>query len=667
MNAIKVMKNSLKIKITFGIIGIAFLSNALTGFLTYNSSKEIIEKSLQSNASSQVETHVNTLDAWLQTRMSEVDVIANTDTIRSGNMDKMMDYFKYEKERTQGVFNSFGISDTKGNLTLDAGVTIQIGNESTFPQIMEGRSVISNPFPAKEDPKSLIISFEAPVYDANKKVTGLISGASLINKVFEENTSFKVGKTDTVYIFQKDGTMIYHPNKELVLNEKANLLKSTDENVRNLAAKMVQNKKGFENIIINGQKHVVFYNEVPDMDWVMALDVPVDEFFAPLNRLLLESVSSAVLSLILIGFSVFFSLQRMFSRLNLISHIAKNVAQGDLVVDSIHVVRRDEIGELAQLVNEMVRNLRNLITQVAQSSSHVNSLSDTLYSSADHSNKATEWIAKTIQEVAIGTEKQVNSVHQGTNVMTSMTSQIKELSDYTGRVTEMASVASDKASSGNITIQTAIKQMNSIQETVTRLSEVISGLGDRSKEIGTIIQAISGISTQTNLLALNAAIEAARAGEHGRGFAIVADEVRRLAEQSNVSAQQIAQLIESIQRETNHAVSSMDVATKEVNEGIEYVNQAGYAFNDIQQSVDEVVVAENEVQRLLALLSHGTNNLVEAMTAISQVANETASGTQNVSASSQEQLASIEEISASSQALAKTAGELHALINRFKV
>lgn len=248
-----------------------------------------------------------------------------------------------------------------------------------------------------------------------------------------------------------------------------------------------------------------------------------------------------------------------------------------------------------------------------------------------------------------------------------MAGEVKRITDAAISVTHTSQQASERSLEGNKAIQTAINQMNSINHTVEELSEVVEGLGQRSTQIGNIIEVITGIAEQTNLLALNAAIEAARAGEHGRGFAVVADEVRKLAEQSSGSAQQIADLIAAIQAETAKAVTSMESATQEVREGIQLVHGAGESFGHIQGSVGEVAQQIDSVASSAEKLKAGMDGVMDVIRQIAHIANETASGSQNVSAATEEQLAAMEEIASSAEALSKMMEELNDLVQRFKV
>ncbi|OLN21518.1 methyl-accepting chemotaxis protein [Domibacillus antri] len=363
-----------------------------------------------------------------------------------------------------------------------------------------------------------------------------------------------------------------------------------------------------------------------------------------------------------------FYMSRLISNpIKSISNEAKRIASGDLASQKLNIKNKDEIGELSDSFHQMAMNIRRLIQQVGLNAEQVAAASEQLSANAEQTSKATEQISSTMQQVAAGTENQARSAEETSRTVNEMSIGIKQISENSQQVSHTAAKALDKAGEGNQSIQTAVDQMNSINNTVHRLGEVISSLGRRSKEIGQIIEVITGISAQTNLLALNAAIEAARAGEHGKGFAVVADEVRKLAEQSSESAQQISQLVAAIQDETEKAVISMENATKEVVEGIGVVETAGASFGQIQHSVSEVAGQIQEISSAVQQMSAGTEQMVRSVTEMAELTELTAAGTQEVSAATEEQLASMEEISLSSSSLANMAEELQLLIGKFKV
>ncbi|GLY12432.1 methyl-accepting chemotaxis protein [Pseudobacillus badius] len=350
---------------------------------------------------------------------------------------------------------------------------------------------------------------------------------------------------------------------------------------------------------------------------------------------------------------------------NMVS-VVEAVAKGDLS-KRIDIEAKDEVGKLGREVNTMVGNLKDLISSVSQNAEQVAAASEELSVSAEQTSQATNQISSTMLQVADGTEKQVRSMQETSRIVSEMSAGVEEVSASSQNVSAAAELSLDKAGEGKGSVQTAVNQMNLINETVNTLGTVIVELGERSKQIGHITDVITGISGQTNLLALNAAIEAARAGEHGSGFAVVADEVRKLAEQSSSSAQEIAALVTWIQSETSKAVSEMEKAKKEVREGITAVETAGGSFEHIYQSVGDVAAQTERVTATIEQVAAGVQTIVRSVDSITEVTEMNAAGTQEVSAATEEQLASMEEISHSAASLSYMAEELQNHVKKFKL
>ncbi|WP_080847848.1 methyl-accepting chemotaxis protein [Cytobacillus gottheilii] len=328
---------------------------------------------------------------------------------------------------------------------------------------------------------------------------------------------------------------------------------------------------------------------------------------------------------------------------------------------------KDEIGELSVSFNNMTNTLKAVFGTVQDSSQQVASASEQLSASAEQNSNASEHITMTVQELAIGSDKQLNTVDKSARVIEDITEHTKTITNHTEKITKDVLHASTLSSEGNQAIKKVNEQMNSIYENVNSLSKAVGSLDARSNEISQITNVITGISAQTNLLALNAAIEAARAGEHGKGFAVVADEVRKLAEESTKSTEQIANLIQLIQNDTNVTLETMEKAAEEVQSGLNVVHIAGSSFEKIEEAVNGVVLQIEDISESLKKLSSGTISVNDSIKNVSTVAQETSMVTQNISAATEEQLASMQEITSSSLALAKLADDLQVIIKQFKI
>ncbi|MTH54909.1 HAMP domain-containing protein [Bacillus mangrovi] len=381
--------------------------------------------------------------------------------------------------------------------------------------------------------------------------------------------------------------------------------------------------------------------------------------------LILTGVSMLLLMAVMISSLLLF--RKKINPLKELTAIARSVAAGDLSAGKVKADSKDEVGMLAGSINGMVDNLRTLIQEVGQASEHVASSAEQLTASAEESSKAAESITGVTQELASGSEKQLAAIEESNQSFHRMSENAGEMLNLAKVASGSARMAFEKAADGNQSILTSVRQMEIIEENVGDLSRVVKDLGGRSREIGKIVDVITGIADQTNLLALNAAIEAARAGEQGKGFAVVADEVRKLAEQSAASAQQISELVRLIQESASQAGTEMNETTDEVAEGMTAIHSAGNLFKEISTSTKEAAAEMEALSNQVKELADHTSAAEQAVRSISAVAQETSEGTQMTAAASEEQLASTEEITSSAVMLAKMAEDLQKAVGKFKM
>ena len=307
-----------------------------------------------------------------------------------------------------------------------------------------------------------------------------------------------------------------------------------------------------------------------------------------------------------------------------LSNVAETIAKGDLRQD-VNIEAKGDINNLIGSFKEMTGKLKDLIGNIRQSAQETASAAEELSSSAEEVNASVEETSSTIQQIANGSSR----TSQQTNV-----------------VLEETKKAGDAALKGKDSSGEVSSKMSAIKMTTQEGAEKIASLGDKSKEIGNIVNTINQISEQTNLLALNAAIEAARAGEAGRGFAVVADEVRKLAEESGQATKQISDLIRGIQGEIEAAVKSMDENTRQVEEGGAGVAEAVGLFEELPHIVDAVSKAAGEV---------------------ASVAQENAAGSEEAASAMEQVSASMQQVTGSSQKLSELAEHMNNLVGQFKI
>lgn len=346
---------------------------------------------------------------------------------------------------------------------------------------------------------------------------------------------------------------------------------------------------------------------------------------------------------------------------------AERIAACDLTVSDIHVKNRDELRHLATAFNQMKANLHSLISQVGSSAQHVAAASEALSSNSEQVSESSERITYTVQDISMGTDAQLRSVHLGVSIMEEVSAAVIQIASVTQSANHQSFLTQQEAGEGNAAVETAITQMNAIYQKMKVLAESVQRLGRRSEQIVNANGMIANIARQTNMLALNASIEAARAGAAGKGFAVVADEVRKLSMQTGAAAEEVAHLVSSIQDETREVVSSTEAGSREVQTGLEVVGVARDTFKRIRDAMDEVARQIEEVAGSSAAISEKTRAAVDVIRAIDEVAGQTAAGARNVSSNIEGQYASMEEIVSSATVLNSMAADLQTLIGRFRV
>lgn len=293
------------------------------------------------------------------------------------------------------------------------------------------------------------------------------------------------------------------------------------------------------------------------------------------------------------------------SSVSKIVDIAKSISDGNLIQDDIEVSTHDEIEKFTDSLNDMKHNLTAMISKMKETSAKLTDFSDNLSISSEVITKDTLDQVQNTAKVATAVEMMSIVVYDVTRNSTNAATSAKE--------------AAELAVKGSEVVAETINGMNLISQSVNDSAGTIEVLGKRSEQIGEIVKVINDIANQTNLLALNAAIEAARAGEQGRGFAVVADEVRKLAERTTTATNEIGEMIQSIQSETMNAVNSMKAATKEVEAGVNLANEADGSLKQIVASVQNVM---DMVQQIAAAAKQQSTTGEDVSTSLQQIADE---------------------------------------------
>ncbi len=415
---------------------------------------------------------------------------------------------------------------------------------------------------------------------------------------------------------------------------------------------------------------ITAYTPIMDKDGTMigALGAEYDaaDIYAKMQETRQKIVSGTVIALLAAILLSFVFAARIVKPLQLLVNHVQSVAAGDLTA-RLSLSDTSEISDIFGAFNKMTEDLRMLIERV---STFADGLARGTYQTSvtsDAAAQAANQIASAITNVALGSDQQLQAVQSTRLNIEEVATTVEQMSRNMNMATDISQKAVFSANDGSEAVAVAISQMNKIEQVVANSVQIVDDLDEHSQEIGQIVTVISGLAKQTNLLALNAAIEAARAGEQGRGFAVVAAEVHALAEQSQISAKQIAFLISKIQNETRHAVDSMNTGALEVQTGLDVVNNAGIKFNEIVRLIEQ---AAAEVANGSAFIQHVTATSQQTLLSvreIERIGKASVEQTETVSAAIEEQSASVEEIAALNQSLLNLADEVKNAIRQFKL
>lgn len=657
------MKN-IQTKLTVIILAIFLVAMSALGGLNYLKAREIITENLTSDMGKISRSSAGEVGDWLSARKNELTIAALDPVILSGNKEGMVPYLASVVKEMKGI-DGIAYASPDGLFIGNSGMKGSVADADYFPRVMAGESYISNPRISKV--KGNYVSVVAVPVKADGKVSGVLFATVDMEGLTDRVLAARIGKTGYAYVVQGDGLVIIHPDKETVL--KLNTLKDPKISpvLKNITERMVNGDTGVIRYEYSGRDRIVAFAPIAGVPWSLAVAAPMEEVTGSLSVLLTVSLATIFAILIITAILIAWFARRIARPIQELEAAANRIAAGDISDAQLDIHSNDEIGRLGQSFEQMAHNLRTLIKKVLGATEQVAASSEELTASAEQSTQAANQIAISITDVAASANEQMEAANDTSAVVEQMSASIQQIAANANQVAAQSAQAAGKAKDGDKAVEKAVVQMKQIEATVISSAQVVTKLGERSKEIGQIVDTISGIAGQTNLLALNAAIEAARAGEQGRGFAVVAEEVRKLAEQSQEAAKKIAELIGEIQGDTDQAVVAMNNGTREVKTGAEVVDTAGAAFREIAELVTEVSGQVKEISAAMQQLASGSQQIVSSVKKIDDLGKKSAGEAQGVSAAAQEQLASMEEIASSSQALAKLAQDLQSAVNGFRI
>ena len=532
---------------------------------------------------------------------------------------------------------------------------------------------------AMANPKQ--VAWEGPYLDDVSGTTMLTSAAGLtkngqsigavtvdigITELENYIRSITIGANGYAFLVSADG--YYLATKDNNKNMKQKISEESNADLAAFGRKIMAAKElTLEETDVLGADSYVMISPLAIDNMRLVIVAPHDDYSGPIDHAIYLSIIMAVaVMVILCAAMIAIFNRRIGGPIEYLVAEADKIAQGNLKSE-INVQSDDEMGMLGGALQNMSANLKKVITEVRSMSEQVAAASEELTASSEQSSQAANLVATSIVTIAEGAAAQANEAQNIKCTAEDVTAKAKDIAERTQAIAATASGTGEKIVTGRTAIGEAVEQMHLITTSTESIQTSIQKLKESGQKIGEIVGMITSITEQTNLLALNAAIEAARAGEAGRGFAVVADEVRKLAEESNNSSQQIVELVKSNNVDMEQAINAGTEGAASVKKGIDTVQAADEVFQSIVGTITALVKDINTIAAEIQEMTADNERMLEASANINDTCGKSSDEAQSVSAATEQQTASTHEIADASRSLAKLAGDLQAEINRFRL
>ena len=661
--------NSIGTKVSLIMISTLLISIAVVGFINYNNSYNALKAELVSTCTQSADIVNFSIDNYLNGMGRQTKSVSYSDTILEVHenpddedyVNKLLDELSNVSESNPDVLSLYlGTNDKRMIIypLADLGDDYDPTSRTWYKGALDKSGEINWSEPYTDAVTgNMIITVSTTVEDKGE-VIGVVGMDIDIQDLSTYMASTKIGADGYVVVIDKTGIAIVHPDSEIVGTDSITN-SSFWENAAGLNSGFIEHEFGGENKLTAFVKNA-------QTDWIIATSIPETELIEGTQALLYSTgIIIGIALIITIIISIVFSRFISTNTNKLVSGL-KNAAEGDFTIH-MDIKSKDEFGQVSDNFNMMIDRISDLLKKVKISSETVASTSSSILDMTKETDSAMNEVSQTIQEVARGSQEQAMEIDKNSNSINDLANSLENVYSAILEANELAGDTEGLGNKGLGEVEILIDRTEKTSSESDNLSNIINDVKESSNEINSITEAITQIAEQTNLLALNAAIEAARAGEAGRGFSVVAEEIRKLAEESSEATNHISDLILKMNKRTDDAVEAMKISKEAVDEQIVSVDSTKKIFDEIINNVNELDDKILQIKNTTAGIDSNKNSIVESTQNISAVSEEISASTQEVSASTEEVTAITHTFVEHSENLKRLSEELIKLVNIFRV
>lgn len=668
---IKLKNANIKFQMTFVISMAFFLILMFILFMVNYMSNKIILKSDLDNMSNIIIQNAGLVSRDVNENFQTAKLLSNNNLINDMNIpfEKKLETLNDFTEKTKAL--TIGIADLNGIYqSTDGQRNSDISNEEFFKNALKGEETLVEPRFIKEVNEYVVI-YSVPI-KCKEKIVGC-----LLFNVNAKDMSNNIAKVTlkgegTAFILDKEGNSVASANFDDVIN-KHNEIKNSEKdelskNVAEIHKKMIKGETGISKYKYGIDKYLAYAPIENTNGWSVGILVEESIVLKSLNKLKLALAISVLISLLLsiilsLGISNKFSkkLVKAKNKLSLLS-------QGDftLTIDKKDINQGDEIGDIYKAINKTKESVGEILISIKDSSNIITEHSKELSAVSEEMVLSSENIASAIQESVKGNDNQCSGLNYIDNIMNNFSDKINIMIENIKNINTVSTEVVNKANISNKDMKNLFDSINDFDDIFKKFLVTIEGMNSKIDSVNKITYVINSIAEQTNLLALNAAIEAARAGEAGKGFSVVADEIRKLAEQSKDSAVEISNVIDGVLDESKNIISETNILDNEVQLQKQAIEKAIFSFEEISKSLGEINPIIKDTYNNSNNIKKDKDDIIIKIENSTSISQEISATTEEISASTEEFNSSSEEIANSASNLFKLTEDLNVKLKKFK-
>jgi methyl-accepting chemotaxis protein len=649
--------------IAFGIVLVVVIVASLQ-FIALSYSKKTLIDITSKQAKMLVEQHSASVEEWIGGLLSSVKSTASKRVMTTDMEALVMEQFRLLKQSHKEILKIYLIDGSSGKelYSMTGRNDLDFTQKGYVKKALETKAPVISDEEIVRGAERSILYIASPIGDKNEDTSRLLvvgfSAEQLLTKVqaipfMNEGKAFVV-KSDGLVVAHKDPKQ----NNQLMLAELPDYKEMLDRMAHKQSDSLLYSDQGNDSFAA--------FAPIPSLGWNVVLSTGIDEVYGEVNSMgwiiLLTSIPIAAIA----AFLIWWFAKRIRTSLFAIVQDMERVGSGDFNVH-VQVKGNDEIALVGRTLNSMVGELRNLIALVQGQASHLHMAADELNQLSNSNKQAITIITDNIFSISEKVGIQAGEVQSTAATVSEISQGVEQVAIAAESTSVATSRTFDRAQNGMTLVQEVISQVRSASGEVEQTAKRMHSLRDRAKEITSIVEMIRAIASQTNLLALNAAIEAARAGEAGRGFSVVANEVRKLAEESSSFSEKIAGIAHSINDEAMEMSNHMDGIVSKVNEGLISVESVGEAFKHIVSDIQSAAEQSEAMTATSEEMAAGNQVVSSAMQRLSAMSDEINLTIGGVVETVDEQLASIARMTENVEQVKRLAEELTENVKRFVI